>query len=201
MLIPCRSQAKVNILFVMRIPFVFIIQTRKIILEVHTIQHGDTTVHVVFETAAEQLRQRQAAGHSGGTARHESGRPAPSAFIDKPSIRVYTSGPTKVATLTSFLKDIAREYLEYADSVRKQVRARYDYAASGKWVRICTLYENQGLQTVALCPRNEELLEEDLKAFLSNKEFYKRIGAPHVRGYLLYGKPGTGKTSLIFAIA
>lgn len=185
----------------MRIPFVFIIQTRKIILEVHTIQHGDTTVHVVFETAAEQLRQRQAAGHSGGTARHEFGRPAPSAFIDKPSIRVYTSGATKVATLTSFLKDIAREYLEYADSVRKQVRARYDYAASGKWVRICTLYENQGLQTVALCPRNEELLEEDLKAFLSNKEFYKRIGAPHVRGYLLYGKPGTGKTSLIFAIA
>ncbi|KAI9247203.1 P-loop containing nucleoside triphosphate hydrolase protein [Phascolomyces articulosus] len=106
-----------------------------------------------------------------------------------------------VSSLAMFLNKVAQDYLVHMDSLRKQSRSRYDYSASGKWVRICSLYENQGLQTVALCPKSEALIAKDLNTFIQNKSFYKRIGAPYVRGYLFHGKPGTGKTSLIFAIA
>ncbi|ORY89960.1 P-loop containing nucleoside triphosphate hydrolase protein [Syncephalastrum racemosum] len=121
---------------------------------------------------------------------------------NEPLIRVAVKRTeATVATLVDFLNQTARNYLKHAESLRKQTRSRYDYAASGKWVRICSLYEVQGLQTVALCPENEQLIENDLEAFIHNKGFYKRIGAPYVRGYLLHGSPGTGKTSLVFAIA
>ncbi|KAI3962332.1 hypothetical protein MKX01_005334 [Papaver californicum] len=45
------------------------------------------------------------------------------------------------------------------------------------------------------------LTQDDLKKFVSSKEFYTRVGKAWKRGYLLYGPPGTGKTSLIDAIA
>lgn len=41
---------------------------------------------------------------------------------------------------------------------------------------------------------------EDLDHFIQRKDFYKKIGKVWKRGYLLYGLPGTGKSSLIAAI-
>lgn len=43
-------------------------------------------------------------------------------------------------------------------------------------------------------------LISEVKSFLKNKKEYKRIGAMYKRGYLLYGDPGTGKTTLISQI-
>ena len=42
---------------------------------------------------------------------------------------------------------------------------------------------------------------EDVQTFLNNKSFYEKIQIPHSRIYLLEGLPGTGKTSLIHALA
>lgn len=84
-----------------------------------------------------------------------------------------------VATISSFLEKITQDYMTYTDSLKKKTRSRYDYSVSGKWARICSLYEVQGLDTVALCPNNETLVSEDLKCFKSNKPFYKRIGFPY----------------------
>lgn len=41
----------------------------------------------------------------------------------------------------------------------------------------------------------------DIKQFIDSKEWYSSRGLPYRRGYLLYGPPGCGKSSVLFAIA
>jgi ATPase family associated with various cellular activities (AAA) len=41
----------------------------------------------------------------------------------------------------------------------------------------------------------------DLDMFMANRDLYVRDGIPHKRGYLFYGPPGVGKTSIYYAIA
>ena len=42
---------------------------------------------------------------------------------------------------------------------------------------------------------------EDVKYFINNEKFYVEKGIPYKRGYMLYGLPGCGKSSLIKALA
>ncbi|KAE8257975.1 hypothetical protein A4X13_0g1990 [Tilletia indica] len=57
--------------------------------------------------------------------------------------------------------------------------------------------------SVLLEGRTQEALLQDIRSFLSRRmrQFYAQRGVPHRRGYLLYGPPGSGKTSSIVAIA
>ncbi|QRV95255.1 AAA family ATPase [Ceratobasidium sp. AG-Ba] len=47
----------------------------------------------------------------------------------------------------------------------------------------------------------KEHLFGDVKEFLEGKEWYAQRGIPYRRGYLLFGTPGSGKTSSIHALA
>ena len=60
---------------------------------------------------------------------------------------------------------------------------------------------NRPMKSIVLDPGIIELVMGDAKDFLASKEWYAERGIPHRRGYLLYGAPGSGKTSLIHSIS
>ncbi|KAJ8082543.1 hypothetical protein PM082_008398 [Marasmius tenuissimus] len=59
----------------------------------------------------------------------------------------------------------------------------------------------RSMQSIILDPGIKDRLLEDARDFLSSKAWYAERGIPFRRGYLLYGAPGSGKTSLIHSMA
>lgn len=59
------------------------------------------------------------------------------------------------------------------------------------------------MSTIDFDPRQKAELIADIEGFLTpgRQESYRRRGIPYRRGYLFHGPPGTGKSSLSFAIA
>ncbi|KZT66896.1 P-loop containing nucleoside triphosphate hydrolase protein [Daedalea quercina L-15889] len=68
------------------------------------------------------------------------------------------------------------------------------------WINI-TSNPKRAIQTIILDPGVKEMLLEDAHEFLNSQPWYAARGIPFRRGYLLYGAPGSGKSSLIQSIA
>ncbi|CAE6478948.1 hypothetical protein ACGC1H_003932 [Rhizoctonia solani] len=61
--------------------------------------------------------------------------------------------------------------------------------------------QKRPMSSVVLEPGVKDMLLTDAKDFLRSEEWYAERGIPFRRGYLLHGVPGSGKTSLIHALA
>ncbi|KAF9266624.1 P-loop containing nucleoside triphosphate hydrolase protein [Marasmius fiardii PR-910] len=59
----------------------------------------------------------------------------------------------------------------------------------------------RSMRSIILDPGVKDMLLDDARDFLASKAWYAKRGIPFRRGYLLYGAPGSGKTSLIHSMA
>ncbi|KAL6576113.1 hypothetical protein OROHE_000584 [Orobanche hederae] len=71
---------------------------------------------------------------------------------------------------------------------------------AGLWSHV--LFDHPAtFNTLAMDPQKKQDIIDDLKHFASSKDYYANIGKAWKRGYLLFGPPGTGKSTMIAAMA
>ena len=74
------------------------------------------------------------------------------------------------------------------------------YRRSNGW-RHLTSRPKRPMGSIVLDPGIKDLLLSDAKDFIASRSWYASRGIPFRRGYLLYGSPGSGKTSFIHSLA
>ncbi|CAL9172160.1 unnamed protein product [Musa hybrid cultivar] len=55
--------------------------------------------------------------------------------------------------------------------------------------------------TLALDPKKKQEIMDDLETFSKSRDYYAKLGKTWKRGYLLYGPPGSGKSTVIACMA
>jgi chaperone BCS1 len=68
------------------------------------------------------------------------------------------------------------------------------------WMRV-EGYAPRSLDSVILKGGEKEGLVQDIEKFKAAQQRYRKLGVPYHRGYLFYGPPGSGKTSIVSALA
>ncbi|KAK9477587.1 BCS1 N terminal-domain-containing protein [Lipomyces japonicus] len=118
-----------------------------------------------------------------------------------------TSGtPFETITLTTLYRDrdIFKELLEEANNMamKKQEGKTVIYTSWGpEWRPFGQPRRKRSLDSVILDEGVQERIWSDVKDFLFSGKWYADRGIPYRRGYLLYGPPGSGKSSYIQALA
>jgi chaperone BCS1 len=117
-----------------------------------------------------------------------------------------TGSPWETITITTLsrdrhvFKDLLHEAQEMA--LKKQEGKTVLYTSYGpEWRPFGLPRRRRMLESVILDNGIKDRIVNDVKAFIGNGKWYNERGIPYRRGYLLYGPPGSGKSSFIQALA
>ncbi|KAI7903939.1 BCS1 N terminal-domain-containing protein [Cokeromyces recurvatus] len=117
-----------------------------------------------------------------------------------------TGAPWETITITTLSRDrhvfttLLKEAQEMA--LKKQEGKTVIYTSYGpEWRPFGMPRRRRLLESVILDRGVKERVVTDVKAFINNGKWYNERGIPYRRGYLLYGPPGSGKSSFIQALA
>ncbi|KAK0370663.1 mitochondrial chaperone BCS1 [Colletotrichum limetticola] len=99
--------------------------------------------------------------------------------------------------LRDLMNECRREYLRQSEG-KTSIFEHHN----NSWKKTTTR-DVRPIETVIMNEEFKKMLLEDVRSFLDPKarSWYARRGLPYRRGYLMYGRPGTGKSSLSMSVA
>ncbi len=110
-----------------------------------------------------------------------------------------------VITFLSRNAELPRSLLEDARNVALPTDGKIDVRVSqAKWCGHWQLVDRvrpRSIESVILSKDEHLKILADITEFLNSYDWYVNLGIPYRRGYLCYGDPGNGKTSLVAAVA
>jgi AAA+ superfamily predicted ATPase len=86
---------------------------------------------------------------------------------------------------------------EYINNLTGSTWTQQIYTNSGGEWKATPSNNTRKLDTIILKDGLKDEIKNDLQLFLNSEDWYKERDIPYSRGYLFYGHPGTGKTSMI----
>lgn len=110
------------------------------------------------------------------------------------SLKFYFRGPGWLSKFSEKFKVDAKGHFNKSKSLSVWSCNRY-----GHWRMRSIPFRD--ISSVYMAPDDKKNLLADLTKFQGSEDVYNRIGKPYRRNYLFHGSPGTGKTSLIWALA
>ncbi|KAF8662480.1 hypothetical protein HU200_056069 [Digitaria exilis] len=103
--------------------------------------------------------------------------------------------------LDSYLPSVVRQWREVLTANRQRLLFT-NYSREGKSYWIDVPYNPPAtFNMIAMDHDKKAEIIEDLTAFREAKEYHSKVGKAWKRGYLLHGPPGTGKSTMIGAMA
>ena len=136
-------------------------------------------------------------------------------YINKDIITVYADKERKKENYTITLStDVPFDYkfdiigdfcthclTEYIKNIVGQIWTQKIYVnKNGNWESQISNNKRK-IDTIVLRNGDKQEIMNDIDMFLHSEEWYNVRDIPYTRGYLFYGKPGTGKTSMIKGIS
>ena len=108
-------------------------------------------------------------------------------------------------SIMSFIEQSIEEYDGHQESLSKNKLKIFTLTGFDKETEQKTIYHEVPFDTTktfdTMFFEEKQMLKDRVYKFQSDKDMYKRLGIPYTLGMLFSGKPGTGKTSAIKALA